>query len=60
MDEEMLYHSVCLEEYALETLQEEYCYQYAKVHGKYPLPEIMHRDILMNRIVSLRSINNVN
>jgi len=48
------YHTVSLEQYALETLQEEYCYQYAKIHGKYPLPSVMSRDILISQISKMR------
>jgi hypothetical protein len=50
MSQEQWYHTVSLEEYALETLQEEYCYQYAKVFGKYPLPSVMSRDKLISEI----------
>ena len=49
------YHTVSLEQYALETLQEEYCYQYAKVFGKYPLPKMMSRDILIHEIKRMHS-----
>ena len=54
MSQEQWYHTVSLEQYALETLQEEYCYQYAKIHGKYPLPSIMNRDTLINEINNMR------
>ena len=54
MDYEQWYHTVSLQEYALETLQEEYCYQYAKIHGKYPLPSVMNRDTLINEINNMR------
>jgi hypothetical protein len=47
-------HSISLQDYALETLQEEYCYQYAKIHGKYPLPSIMNRDTLISEISNMR------
>jgi hypothetical protein len=50
MEYEEWYHTVALQEYALETLQEEYCYQYAKVFGKYPLPSVMSRDKLISEI----------
>ena len=48
------YHTVSLEEYALETLQEEYCYQYHKLFGKFPLPSVMSRDILISQISNMR------
>ena len=48
------YHTVSLEQYALETLQEEYCYQYHKLFGKFPLPSVMNRDTLINEIEILR------
>ena len=54
MSQEQWYHTVSLEQYALETLQEEYCYQYAKIHGKYPLPNVMNRDTLINEINNMR------
>ena len=54
MQYEEWYHTVALEQYALETLQEEYCYQYAKIHGKYPLPSVMNRDTLINEINNMR------
>ena len=54
MEYEEWYHTVALQEYALETLQEEYCYQYAKIHGKFPLPNIMDRDTLINHISNMR------
>jgi len=54
MSQEQWYHTVSLEQYALETLQEEYCYQYAKIHGKYPLPSVMNRDTLINEINNMR------
>ena len=49
------YHTVSLEQYALETLQEEYCYQYHKLFGKFPLPSVMSRDILINEISNMRA-----
>ena len=49
------YHTVSLEQYALETLQEEYCYQYHKLFGKFPLPSVMSRDILINKISNMRA-----
>jgi hypothetical protein len=48
------YHTVALQEYALETLHEEYCYQYHKLFGKFPLPSVMNRDTLINEIEILR------
>ena len=54
MFQKQLTHSISLQEYALETLQEEYCYQYAKIHGKYPLPSVMNRDTLINEINNMR------
>jgi hypothetical protein len=48
------YHTVSLEQYALETLQEEYCYQYHKLFGKFPLPSVMSRDILISQISNMR------
>lgn len=54
MKYEQWYHTVALQEYALETLQEMYCYQYAKIHGKFPLPSIMDRDTLINQISNMR------
>tara|TARA_R110002050_G_scaffold43010_1_gene103409 strand:+ start:1796 stop:1972 length:177 start_codon:yes stop_codon:yes gene_type:complete len=50
MEYEEWYHTVALQEYALETLQEEYCYQYHKLFGKYPLPSVMNRDTLISEI----------
>jgi len=47
------YHTVALQEYALETLQEEYCYQYYKVFNKFPLPSVMDRDKLISEIKKL-------
>jgi|TARA_B100000780_G_scaffold278961_1_gene254642 hypothetical protein len=55
MEYEQWYQTVALEEYALETLQEEYCYQYAKVFGKYPLPSVMNRDTLISNINKFKS-----
>ena len=49
------YHTVALQEYALETLHEEYCYQYHKLFGKFPLPSVMSRDILINKISNMRA-----
>ena len=48
------YHTVSLEQYALETLQEEYCYQYHKLFGKFPLPSVMNRDTLISEISNMR------
>jgi len=57
MDYEQWYHTVSLQEYALETLQEEYCYQYHKLFGKFPLPSIMSRNTLISEINSLASLS---
>ena len=57
MSQEQWYHTVSLEKYALETLQEEYCYQYHKVFGKFPLPKVMSRDTLISEINSLASLS---
>jgi len=57
MDYEQWYHTVSLQEYALETLQEEYCFQYHKVFGKFPLPSIMSRNTLISEINSLASLS---
>ena len=54
MQYEEWYHTVALQEYALETLQEEYCFQYHKIFGKYPLPSIMSRNVLINEIKVLQ------
>tara|TARA_R110000796_G_scaffold126852_1_gene241912 strand:- start:151 stop:357 length:207 start_codon:yes stop_codon:yes gene_type:complete len=53
MSQEQWYHTVALQEYALETLQEEYCYQYYKVFNKFPLPSVMERDKLISEIKRL-------
>ncbi len=57
MQYEEWYHTVALEEYALETLQEEYCFQFFKVFGKFPLPSVMSRDTLISEISNLRGAN---
>ena len=54
MEYEQWYHTVALQEYALETLQEEYCYQYVKIHGKFPLPNVMDRATLISEINMMR------
>jgi len=56
MSQEQWYHTVSLEQYALETLQEEYCYQYHKLFGKFPLPSVMSRDILINQISKINKL----
>ena len=56
MSQEQWYHTVSLEQYALETLQEEYCYQYAKLFGKYPLPKMMGRDTLISEISKINKL----
>lgn len=48
------YHTVSLQEYALDTLQEEYCFQYHKINGKFPMPSIMSRDELIVEISLMR------
>ncbi len=57
MEYEQWYHTVALQEYALETLQQEYCYQYMKINGKYPLPNVMDRVTLINEINMLRRVS---
>lgn len=56
MPQEQWYHTVALQEYALETLQEEYCYQYHKINGKFPLPSVMDRDTLISQISNMRKV----
>ena len=56
MSQEQWYHTVSLEQYALETLQEEYCYQYHKLFGKFPLPSVMSRDILISQISKINKL----
>jgi hypothetical protein len=38
-------------------LQQEYCYQYMKINGKYPLPNVMDRVTLINEINMLRRVS---
>jgi|TARA_R110000803_G_scaffold189582_1_gene252081 hypothetical protein len=54
MPQDQWYHTIALQEYALETLQEEYCYQYFKVFGKSPVPSLMSRTELINEISNMR------
>tara|TARA_R110001606_G_scaffold5730_1_gene26056 strand:- start:735 stop:902 length:168 start_codon:yes stop_codon:yes gene_type:complete len=54
MQYEEWYHTVALQEYALEVLQEEYCFQYHKVFGRLPLPSLMSRTELINEISNMR------
>tara|TARA_R100000935_G_C2725434_1_gene119724 strand:+ start:292 stop:459 length:168 start_codon:yes stop_codon:yes gene_type:complete len=54
MPQNQWYHTIALQEYALETLQEEYCFQYYKVFGKFPLPNVMSRAELISEISNMR------